>query len=293
MTITVTVAAKTHSRLGEGAFWDHSLQRLWWVDIYAGLIHRFDPESGRNETFDFGEAVGCVAPRVSGGLVVAAKTGVYLYDPETGVRECLCHPEADLVENRANDGCTDPMGRFWFGTMKDGGPFEARGSFYRLDPDMTLTKWRGNVGITNGLAFSPDGHTMYCSDSHPKVRTIWAYEYDFATGTPSGQRVFFDTTAVAGRPDGGTVDSEGCYWQAGVSGWEVYRISPQGKVLLTIPVPVEKPSKPMFGGANLDTLYLTSIGEGFENDPAQPLAGCLFAITGHGTRGVSQALFGG
>ncbi len=102
-----------------------------------------------------------------------------------------------------------------------------------------------------------------------------------------------DLRTVAGRPDGGTMDSDGCYWQAGVSGWEVYRISPEGKVLLTIPVPVEKPSKPMFGGADLDTLYVTSIGEGFENDPAQPLAGGLFAITGHGARGLPQTRFGG
>ena len=134
---------------------------------------------------------------------------------------------------------------------------------------------------------------MYFSDSNPDIRKIWSCDYDTETGLPTAAELFFDTNAVAGRPDGGTVDAEGCYWQAGVGGWQLYRLSPDGVVLMTIDMPVEKPTKPMFGGAKLDTLYVTSIGAGVEGDPRQPDAGGLFAISGLGVSGLPQARFAG
>jgi sugar lactone lactonase YvrE len=288
----IKCVVSSQSRVGEGAFWDVAGQCLWWVDIAAGLIHRFDPESGEKLSHDFGEPVGCLAPREAGGLVVAAKSGFWLFDPDTGRREKLHDPEEDKPGNRFNDGTTDMQGRFWAGTMKDGGTPEPVGQFFRLDPDRSVTPWRDQVYTTNGLAFSPDGRIMYFSDSNPKVRTIWACDYDTDTGTPGEARLFFDTNAVAGRPDGGTVDADGCYWQAGVSGGQIYRITPDGRLDLTIDVPVEKPTKPMFGGRNLDVLYLTSIGDGIDR-AAQPEAGNLFAITGLGVQGVPQAPFAG
>jgi len=202
-------------------------------------------------------------------------------------------PEAHLPENRFNDGGTDMQGRFWAGTMKDGGEPARQGTFYRLDPDLTLTAWRGGIWTTNGLAFSPDGRRMYFSDSNPAVRTIWACDYDTETGTPGEPAVFFDTRRVAGRPDGGTVDADGCYWQAGVSGWQVNRISPEGELLMSVDMPVEKPTKPMFGGRNLDILFVTSLRQGLDPERPQPEAGSLFAITGLGIRGVEQARFRG
>jgi sugar lactone lactonase YvrE len=293
MSVRIDCVAPTRSLLGEGAVWDAEDARLWWVDIMAGLIHRFDPETGQNESFDFGEPVGCLARRAQGGLVLAAKSGFWLFDPETGARRALSDPEAHLPENRFNDGTTDGQGRFWAGSMKEGAPPEAKGAFYRLDADHSVTLWRDGIFTTNGLAFSPDGRVMYFSDSNADVRTIWAADYDIEAGMPGPPRVFFDTRAVAGRPDGGTVDSDGCYWQAGVGGWQIYRITPEGRLDRTIDLPIEKPTKPMFGGKDLNTLFVTSLSQGLDPDRPQPEAGSLFAITGLGVTGVPQVRYAG
>lgn len=293
MAVKVEVAVPSRSMLGEGAVWDAGDAALWWVDIKAGLIHRTE-EGGGDTLYDFGEPVGCLSRREKGGLIVAAQSGFHFYDPATGAREALTDPEADLPGNRFNDGATDLQGRFWAGTMKDdGGPPERRGRFYRYDPDGTVTAHFDPVFTTNGQCFSPDGRIFYLSDSNADVRTIWACDYDPDTGTPSGRRVFFDTREVAGRPDGGTVDADGCYWMAGVGGWQLVRITPDGRVDRTIEMPVEKPTKPMFGGANLDILYVTSIGMGLADDPDQPEAGSLFAVTGLGVTGLPQPRFAG
>ena len=289
----IECAVPSRSLVGEGPVWDDRDGVLWWVDIKAGLIYRTDPQSGQNTTTDFGEPVGCLAVREQGGLIVATKSGYWLFDPATGQREKLSDPEADKPDNRFNDGTTDMQGRFWAGTMKEGGgPPEPAGAFYRMDADHGVTLWKDGIYTTNGLAFSPDGRTMYFSDSNPQLRTIWACDYDTDTGTPGAPRVFFDTHSVAGRPDGGTVDADGCYWQAGVGGWQLYRITPDGRVDMTIDMPVERPTKPMCGGPDLDILFVTSIG-GDVDRTKQPEAGSLFAITGLGIQGVPQARFRG
>jgi sugar lactone lactonase YvrE len=295
MGIEIDCIVDSHSRIGEGVVWDVQSGRLWWVDIPAGLIHTTDPASGQTETRAFGQPVGSLALRESGGLVLAAKTGFWLYDWESAEATQLASPEPHLPDNRFNDGTTDPAGRFWAGTMRD--PIDpakpASGTFYRLDPDRSLTAWRDGIHTCNGLAFSPDGRRMYFSDSFPAVRTIFVCDYDLESGTPGAPEVFFDTRAVAGRPDGGTVDADGCYWQAGVGGWHLYRITPDGRLDRTIDLPVERPSRPMFGGPNLDVLYLTSLGDGTTPGTHQPQAGGLFAITGLGVQGVPQARFAG
>jgi len=293
MSIDITCVAPTRSRIGEGAVWDDRDQCLWWVDIPSGLIYRFDPETGENRAYDFGEPVGCLSVRERGGLVLAAKSGFWFYDPETDARRHITDPETHLPDNRFNDGGTDLQGRFWAGTMKEGGDPEAMGTFYRLDPDLKVTAWKDGFWTTNGLAFAPDGRRMYWSDSNPRVRTIFAAEYDPETGTPSAPEVFFDTRDLPGRPDGGTVDAEGHYWQAGIEGWQLYRIAPTGDVVQTIDVPVEKPTKPQFGGRDLGTLFFTSLSLGLAEDRPQPEAGSLFAITGLGIQGVPQARFQG
>ena len=282
-------------RLGEGLVWDDGDQLLWWVDITGGIIHSYDVEKNHLSDFDFGEQVGSVGRRDTEGLVVAAQSGFWFFNPETGKKTPITDPESHIPENRFNDGTIDPAGRFWAGTMKDGGTPSQQGHFYLLDTDLSVQKWNRPFFTCNGLAFSPDGSTMYFSDSNRDVRTLWKCAYDTETGERGNAEIFVDTNGLQGRPDGGTVDADGCYWMAGVGGWQIYRITPQGRIDMTIDVPVEKPTKPMFGGKNRDILFVSSIGFGLTpgEEAAQPDAGGLFAITNLGITGLPQPRFMG
>ncbi len=273
--------------------WDAAKACLWWVDIENGHVLRFDPATGDEGRFEFDGTIGFVAPMTDENVVFGSNSGLYrLHWPSKAI-ERFAHPEAHLPSNRFNDAAIDPHGRLWTGTLGKGAS-EPRGSFYRSAGPDTITRWKSGFYTTNGLAFSPSGDRMYFSDSYQTVRKIWVCDYDLATGTPSETRLFLDTKNLAGRPDGGAMDSEGHYWMAGVGGWQIYRISPAGEVVLTVDVPVEKPTKIAFGGPDLDLIYLTSIGgdltPGTEN--RQPDAGRILEISGLGIRGVPQARYG-
>lgn len=294
MTIRIDCVLDARALLGEAAFWDARLQRLWWVDIDGCAVHLFDPASGHDQIWRLPFRVGCLAPCARDQrLLLATERGFQFFDPASGALTTIADPEADRPEQRFNDGTTDPCGRFWAGTMSLRPERPPTGAFYRLDPDLTWTRSVDGIRTTNGLAFAPDGRTMYLADSAPAVRTIWACDYDPDTGTPSNRRVFVDTTGMPGRPDGGTIDADGCYWMAGVGGWQVVRFTPAGRVDRVVEVPVEKPTKIAFGGRDLDVLYLTSIGQGLTpgSEARQPRAGGLFAFTVPGVRGLELARF--
>ena len=292
MAVEITCVADLTCGVGEGVFWDQATQALWFVDIPAGRLYRL--ASGTLDHWDFGEPLGCLALDRSGNPVLALTHDIVRVDLASGARTLLARPEPDRA-NRFNDGAVDRQGRFWAGTMKLGPPPARTGAFYRLDADHMVTRFWDGTFTTNGMAFSPDGRTMYLSDSNPEVRTIWACDYDTDSGMPTNKRVFFDTRQVAGRPDGATVDADGCYWMAGVGGWQLVRITPAGIVDRIIDMPCEKPSRPWFGGPRLDILYVTSIGAGLTpgTEQRQPQAGGLFAIHGLGITGLAQPRFAG
>jgi sugar lactone lactonase YvrE len=166
------------------------------------------------------------------------------------------------------------------------------GFLHRMAPGGEVTTVRSGIGVANGLAFSPDGSTMYFADSHRE--TVWAYDYDQASGDAVNERVFLDFSDMPGRPDGACVDQDGCYWIACVGGWSVIRVTPAGDVDQRIGLPVEKPTMPAFGGRGLSTMFVTSIGRGGSRPsaPGQRDAGGLFAIE-TGARGLAEPSFGG
>jgi sugar lactone lactonase YvrE len=280
-------------RLGEGAVWDEAEQALYYVDILGQEIRRYDPATGAERRWPTDEPVGCIALREAGGAVAGLQSGLYAFDLDTGAATLIASPEADRPGNRFNDAAVDPRGRWWAGTVGMPAPVEGAAAFYRLDPDLSCTRMIDGITTTNGLAFSPDGRTMYFSDSFPAIRTIWACDYDADTGTPSRRRVFFDTRAVAGRPDGAAVDADGCYWMAGVGGWQLVRLTPAGAVDRIVEVPVERPSRPCFGGPDLATLFVTTIAVDTTPGTEQPLAGRVLAIEGLGVQGFALPRFAG
>lgn len=280
---------EARARIGESVVWHTQERRLYWVDIPLGILHRTDPVTAIDETWTLPEELGCIGLRAGGGLIAGMRHGFYFFDPATGSLEHLHDPEPNLPDNRMNDGACDREGRFWAGTMAlNASGFE--GAFYRFDRNLNCQKFREGIGITNGLAFSPDGRTMYCADTHRDRQIVWAYDYDGSDAMPTNERVFIDMKAMAGRPDGATVDSDGCYWIAAVDGWCVMRYTPDGRLDRKIDMPVQRPSKLAFGGARLDTIYVTSISIGLTPEIDQPLAGGLFAIDA-GVSGLAESQF--
>ncbi|HSI42091.1 MAG TPA: SMP-30/gluconolactonase/LRE family protein [Xanthobacteraceae bacterium] len=279
------------AELGECPVWSVRDNALYWIDIYAGRLNRFDPSSGTNTVWTLPEPIGSFALCEDGAVLLALKSGLARYDLGSGALAPLASPEPDLPNNRLNDGRCDPQGRFWIGSMEDPvQPARAMGSLYRFGADHRCTRTVDGLFVSNGLAFSPGGRTLYHSDSYAAVRTIWAWDMDPADGVLSNRRVFVDTHGMPGRPDGGAVDADGCYWMAGNDGWEIVRFTPKGAVDRRIALPVAKPSMLAFGGPRFDTIYITSIRPA--SVEGQPQAGSLFAVNA-GVTGLMEPLFKG
>jgi len=194
---------------------------------------------------------------------------------------------------RFNDGRCDRQGRMLAGTMLlDMAAAQAVGRVYRWSGAETGGLAELDLGpliVPNGMAFSPDGRTMYLSDSHPQVQAIWAFDYDVASGMPHNRRLFVDMKPLPGRPDGAAVDADGCYWICGNDAGLVHRFTPEGRLDRSLAVPVKKPAMCAFGGPGLDTLFVTSIRP--DGDLAgQPLAGGVFALR-PGVQGLAEPQF--
>ena len=207
--------------------------------------------------------------------------------------QLIVDPEPDKPANRINDGKVDKRGRFVAGSMDtmEEGP---NGALYRLDPDLSLHKLDDGIIVSNGPCWSPDGRTFYFADTWSGE--IWAYDYDLDTGAVSNRRTFCKVDrSRGGAADGSTVDAEGCLWNAQVYDGKVIRYTPDGKVDRVIDMPVKKVTSVMFGGPNLDVLYVTSMAKPplprFPGDGV--LRGSLFAIYDLGIRGVPEPRFAG
>jgi sugar lactone lactonase YvrE len=291
MDIQCVVDAK--AILGEGTFWDVRDEVLWWIDIWGRKIHRFDPKTGENRSYESPEYLGCLATRENGGLIVTMVSGFFFFDPATGRFDPIFDPEAEMPDTRFNDGKTDRQGRFWSGSMFEAeGPARKIGSLYRMDEDLSVHKMVEGIGCSNGLAWSPDSRTMYYTDSHTTL--VWAWNFDPVTGGIENRRVFVDVKDTGGVVDGATVDAEGCYWATLPVTSKICRYDPAGKLMTTIQLPTDLPTCVGFGGRDLDILYCTSavLRRPPEKIMGAELAGGLFAID-TGVRGIAEAPFKG
>lgn len=287
----VEVVLDAGADLGEAPTWDADRRRLIWVDITRGLVHRFDPEVGRDEAFDVGKPVGAAVPTSSGGLALAVSDGFALLDPASGRLEPIAEVEATVPETTMNDGKCDGAGRFWAGT-KDVHGHQPVGSLYRLDADHDLVRVLSGVTISNGLAWSPDQATMYHIDS--ATYGIDAYDFDRGTGTVSNRRRLMELPDAWGLPDGMTVDEEGFLWVAFWTGSALRRIAPDGVVASVARFPVSLVTSCAFGGNDLADLYVTSARTGLSDAAlrTEPHAGGLFRLR-PGVRGLRQRPFAG
>jgi sugar lactone lactonase YvrE len=260
MTTQPTQVQAPVSTLGEGPVWDARDQSLYWVDIPASRVHQLAAD-GSLRSWDTGQPVGTVVPRASGGLVVAVRDGFMALDPETGELTMLAEVERDRPDNRMNDGACDRAGRFYAGTMADDEGPDA-GSLYRLDPDLTVTRLLTGVSISNGIGWSPDERLMYYIDS--PTNRVDVLDYDPATGSIGGRRPFTAVGKGGGVgeghavPDGLTVDADGGVWVAVWGGYAVQHYDPAGRLIGKLELPAARVSSCVFGGPDLDQLYITT-----------------------------------
>jgi sugar lactone lactonase YvrE len=282
---------EVHCQLGEGPLWHPDEKRLYWVDITGQDLFRTDTALTEVEHFHFGTTIGAFGFHRDGGLILATGKGFAFWQPGDTEPEWLWNPlPTDRPEVRMNDGKVDPAGRFWAGSI-DTGKIEAE--LYRIDPDGGQHAILHKMGISNGLGWSPDRKTMYVTDSHRY--TIDAFDYDLATGEISNRRSFIQLPKDEHEivPDGLCVDAEGCLWSAHWNGWRVVRYSPQGEPLLTVEVPVQRPTSCCFGGEANDRLFITSSRSEFSEDQlkGQPYAGDVFVLRTD-TQGQGTNFFG-
>ena len=288
-----TAVTPTPDGLSESPFWHHQENRLYWVDIPGRRLARLSvaqqmQAQGEVEYWPMAEEPGCIAPVKGGGLIIALRDGIYLGRHWGGALQLLAAAPYDSGRIRFNDGKCDAHGRFWAGTLyepKD----QVLGELYMLDVQ-ALHRMMDGVTTANGLAWSPDGRTVYWADT--AAHQVRAFDFDAASGQLSGARVFHRMTpkpagwawgsevSYAGRPDGATVDSQGCYWSAQYEGQRLLRLSPTGQVLAEVPTPVPCATMPCFGGDDLKTLFITTSRQG--RSPQElalyPQAGCVFAM---------------
>jgi sugar lactone lactonase YvrE len=280
------------NRLGESPCWHPTQQVLYWCDIPAHELHRFDPATAVHRHWRFDTDVSCCAPLLSQGrsestlMLLALRTGLAVFDTATGKLEPI--PDTtpyDPAIERFNDGKADPMGRLWVGNMYE--PRTApNAALFRFD-DGVLVKMAGNATIANGLAWSPDARRLYWADT--TAHRIDVFDFDLDQGTLGNRRVFAsfapkqpgqDLASYGGRPDGAAMDSEGFYWAAMFEGARLVRIAPDGRIDREVKLPVRCPTMPAFGDADLKTIYVTTASDKRPPDELarEPLAGCVLRL---------------
>ena len=291
------VLPQSQSGLGESPFWHPDEQMLYWIDIPNCKILRSNVFMGTTEVWPMLQNPGCIAPARGGGLVLALRDGMYRARSWGGPLELIERASHDTATIRFNDGKCDPMGRFWAGTMVEPRDHPG-GELMCLDrrpghprSHHSYSQKVAGATIANGLAWSPDGRTLYWADT--AAHTIWAWDFDLQSAQLGERRVFHTfapkpegweplaadpAKPYGGRPDGAAVDAAGNYWIAMFEGQRIVKLSPGGNVLAEYATPALCTTMPCLGGADGRTLYITTarLNRSAAELAALPDAGCVF-----------------
>lgn len=256
--------------------WSVQEQVLYWTDNVERCIHRFDPSDGRDEIIALPDDVMAIGLRQKGLALAMRKSFAYL-DPEAGGPRPFAQVEQDRPGNRLNDGKIDRRGRFWAASMDDKQWKNPSGMLWRLTSGTGPEAVADQITCGNGLGWSPDDRTFYLGESFRYA--IFAYDFDVDTGTATNKRIFAEVDD-GGFPDGLTVDAEGGLWSVHNAAGTVVRYAPDGRVSHVVKMPVPHPTSCIFGGADLDVLYVTTARQGMDATQLAryPLSGGLFAI---------------
>jgi L-arabinonolactonase len=278
--------------LGEGILWDDAAELLWWTDIQASELLRYDLRTQILKRTSLPHRLGSFGLiQGSGDIIAAFASGIALFHPDEGKLQWVARPALHQPHLRFNDGRVDRQGRFWTGTMIEGESANGEATLYCVNTAGTTTEHQRGLRISNGICTSPDGRRLYLADSPRRV--IYCYDLDADTGTLRHQRVFARTGEGA-YPDGANVDEDGCLWSAQWGGSRIVRYSPDGKIDREVPVPVSQPTCVAFGGADRDILFVSSAREGLTEAQLaqQPHAGDVLAYR-VGVRGLAEPRFRG
>jgi sugar lactone lactonase YvrE len=291
--VPVECVLSAQAQIGEGPLWSAREQRLYWVDIVGQQLNIFNPADGSNRVFPMPELITSVSTRQDGGLILTLRSSIAFFDPASGKLTKIAEPEPDKPGNRFNDAKCDRQGRLWAGTMGDVDWDSPIGNLYRFGADGKAVRMEEGICCSNGLGWSPDSQTMYFTESFR--HRIFAYDFDAATGDIANRRVFLSLEPhESAFPDGMTVDAEGYVWCAQPMFGRLARYDPKGVLERIIELPVSRGTGVMFGGPNLDVLYVTTMRVTLSDAQLaeEPLAGSLLALR-PGVKGIAETPFAG
>jgi sugar lactone lactonase YvrE len=259
----IEIALDAHALIGEGPLWDTERGVLWWIDIFRGEVHAFDPVTGQDRVIDVGTQIGAVGIRACGGLVAAMPEGLVALDLESGAVTLVATVDHDPATMRLNDGRCDSRGRFWAGSIAhnpvDPAAVEVvpgAAKLYRFDPDGSVAEILDGVTVSNGMGWSPDDGTFYYVDT--MTHALDAFDFQADSGTISNRRTLVKLSPTEGHPDGMCVDEDGCIWLAISGASQIRRYTPAGGLDRTLHLPLSRVTSCGFGGPHLDELYITT-----------------------------------
>lgn len=267
---------KASAVLGEGPAWCARSQSLLWIDGHQPQYFRWRWGQDQVEVWPLQRPPAALVAIHDGRWLMAFRARLAILSSPGADIQALDHLDLPIGEGRFNDAKADRRGRLWIGTI-DRALTRRVGHLWRLD-DSGLQAMASGFALSNGLAWSPDGRTLYFSESFDKL--VHRYTFDEDTGSLGHAGVLVNLKGEAGKPDGLTVDQEGGVWCVMFGGGCIHRYLPDGTLDQVVHLPVSNPTSCIFGGPNYRTLFVTTASYGLAEAAraAEPFAGSVLAI---------------